>query len=270
MRPCYANTRLDPYRDLDCLGADEAHDPLHYAPSLVQRINATAGQEIASHTFSHYYCLEQGQTVETFREDLRAARRVAADQRISLSSLVLPRNQLNAAYLGVCKELGFRCYRGHANSWVYAPRREHDESLPYRGMRLIDSYLNLTGHHCYPISLQDDNLPINLPASRFLRPYPACVQLFEMLRLQRILADLTWAAEHRQVYHLWWHPHNFGKRQAQNLAFLRVILRHFTTLRDQFGMESATMGETAALLLERANPCTKCSTAPYRAPQDVY
>ena len=53
------------------------HDPEHLAGSLVELIARSAGQEVGSHTFSHYYCLEAGQNGETFRSDLAAAQAIA-------------------------------------------------------------------------------------------------------------------------------------------------------------------------------------------------
>jgi hypothetical protein len=53
------------------------------------------------------------------------------------------------------------------------------------------------------------------------------------------------AARQRTVFHLWWHPHNFGIELDRNLAFLRAILNHFHLLEDSYGMRSMTMAETA-------------------------
>lgn len=62
-RPRYHNVQLDPFHE--SIGRNEAEDPLHFAPSLLETIRATDRQEIASHTFSHYYCLEPGQACRT-------------------------------------------------------------------------------------------------------------------------------------------------------------------------------------------------------------
>src|SRR5271163_1091631 len=55
-RPAYRMARLDPYPEP--IGPTEDEDPLHLAGSLVDRVASFPGQELASHTFSHYYCLE--------------------------------------------------------------------------------------------------------------------------------------------------------------------------------------------------------------------
>lgn len=111
-RPAYTDGNLSNYVALPELGPDEDADPYYYGHALLAQIARTPGQEVATHTFSHYYCLEPGQTPEDFRADLEAAMAVARQQGYALRSLVFPRNQYNAAYLSICQELGITSYRG--------------------------------------------------------------------------------------------------------------------------------------------------------------
>ncbi|MGI9421325.1 MAG: hypothetical protein ACR2RA_26145, partial [Geminicoccaceae bacterium] len=67
LKPSYQNQHLSPYRHLESIGPNEKKDPYHYGRSLLRRIGACPGQEIGTHTFSHYYCLEEGQTIDEFR-----------------------------------------------------------------------------------------------------------------------------------------------------------------------------------------------------------
>lgn len=245
-QPRYANRRLSPYRDLERLGTDERQDPFHFAPALIALIAASPGQEIGTHTFSHYYCLEPGQDVDAFRDDLAAAIRVARRYDLRLRSLVFPRNQFNARYLAVCAEMGITAYRGNESSWIYRARNEEEESLSRRAVRLVDAYVNLSSHNAYSLRERVGEAPRDIPSSRFLRPYSPRLRLLEPLRARRIRDDLTHAARTGQVYHLWWHPHNFGVNLEENLTFLRQILAHYRRLRTAYGMESLNMGELAA------------------------
>ena len=95
-RPGYADARLDPYREV--VGEGEADDPFHYAPSLISLIQTGPRQEIATHTFSHYYCLEPGQGREAFSADIASAVAIARDRGIDITSIVFPRNQVNPDY----------------------------------------------------------------------------------------------------------------------------------------------------------------------------
>jgi hypothetical protein len=245
-RPAYADRRLSPYFDLDRIGADERDDPFHYAPSLIRQVAARPHQEIATHTFSHYYCLEQGQTIGDFRADLSAAAAAAARFDLRLESIVFPRNQVNADYLAACAEVGIIAYRGNPDHWLYRGRASAEETPVRRAVRLADAYLNLSSHNGHALSGLAGAPPVNVPASRFLRPYLSSLRALESLRLRRILDDLTHAARAGALYHLWWHPHNFGALPEQNLSFLKRLLDHYARLRETEGMESLTMAEVAA------------------------
>jgi peptidoglycan/xylan/chitin deacetylase (PgdA/CDA1 family) len=248
-RPDYRDPKLDPYADLRALHAGgESVEPFRFAPSLIRRIAATPGQEIATHTFSHYYCLEDGQTPEAFEDDLRAAARAAARHGLSLHSLVFPRNQVNPVYLPICARLGLRSYRGNERSWMYPPNRPEETPWYVRAARLIDAYVNLSGHNAYAPSDVEREPLVNLPSSRFLRPYSRAIAALEPLRMRRIRNGLTHAARRGLVYHLWWHPENFGADTEKNLAFLEGVLDHFDALRERHDMASLTMGELAELL----------------------
>lgn len=247
-RPRYVNRKLSPYEDIARLGDDEEHDPFHFAPSLIGLIAASPDQEIGTHTFSHYYCLEPGQDSDAFRDDLAAAIEVARANNFPLRSLVFPRNQFNRQYLAVCAELGIRAYRGNQSSWIYRAKNEEEESLLRRAVRFIDAYVNLSSHNAHSPRVIAAGSPYDIPSSRFLRPYSPRLRHLEPLRTRRILGDLTHAARTGRVYHLWWHPHNFGVNLEENLAFLRRILAHYQRLRAAHGMESLTMGELAARL----------------------
>jgi peptidoglycan/xylan/chitin deacetylase (PgdA/CDA1 family) len=244
-KPTYVNSKLSPYQDIPYIGRNAEEDPFHYAPSWIKLIASFPHQEIGSHTFSHYYCLEKGQDKETFRDDLSAALKAAGNYKLKLKSLVFPRNQFNREYLSVCKEMGIKAYRGNESSWLYQPRSRHEESLLRRGLRFIDAYVNISGHNAYSIDKLGSTSPYNIPSSRFLRPYSPRLKVLEPLRLRRILSDLTYAARKGLIYHLWWHPHNFGIHLEENLSFLRKILNHFLNLKEAYGMESLNMGELA-------------------------
>jgi peptidoglycan/xylan/chitin deacetylase (PgdA/CDA1 family) len=245
-KPAYQNSRLSPYTRVPTVGADESHDPYHFGHSLLQMIRGRAGQEIGSHTFSHYYCLEPGQTDAAFRADLQAAKRAADALGVQIQSLVFPRNQINKAYLEICAELGIKCYRGTEQAWFYRGGALEHESIVTRAHRLFDSYANISGHNTY--TLERNGSIVNLPASRFLRPHNGRLAVLDDLKFQRIASGIRDAAQKAKIYHLWWHPHNFGIHLNENMAFLRRILDFVSEMRNQHGMQSLNMGETSQLL----------------------
>jgi peptidoglycan/xylan/chitin deacetylase (PgdA/CDA1 family) len=248
--PEYENRDLNPYPYIESIGANETQDPFHFAASLLRKIKACPNQEIATHTFSHYYCLEAGQTAESFRSDLEAAIAVAKKSKINIKSLVFPRNQFNDSYLRVCHELGIDAYRGNPMSWAYEARSANRESPFRRLFRLADAYLNLSGHQGHLLHELATKTPFDIRASRFLRPFSPRLRWIEKWRIKRILDDMTSAAKNGHLYHLWWHPHNFGTHQKENLAVLKKILIHFSELKQRHNMLSLGMEEVAIMLLE--------------------
>lgn len=245
-RPTYVDGRLSPYnKELDRVGPDEAHDPYHYGASLIELLQRHPAHEIGCHTFSHYYCLERGQTVEQFRADLRACQAVAGRSGLQLKSLVFPRNQYNADYLAACLAEGITSYRGNEHSWAYRARNREEETLVRRGVRLLDTWFDLSGPNTHALPQYDPASPIDIPASRFLRPYARRWRALEGLRLRRITRAMAHAARHGEVYHLWWHPHNFGVEVDANIAFLERVLAHYRSLERAHGFRSRTMTELA-------------------------
>ena len=81
----------------------------------------------------------------------------------------------------------------------------------------------------------------NVPGSCFLRPYSEKLSWLEPLRLRRIKAEMTAAARTGKIYHLWWHPHNFGRNLKKNFSFLEQIIAHYEVLAEKYNMESLNM-----------------------------
>jgi len=247
VRPQYTDSRLDAYSEPTGDGEDD--DPLHYGLSLIEQIRSRARQEIATHTFSHYYCLEPGETREAFAADLRSAVAIAQRRGIDLRSIVFPRNQLRPGYEELLREAGIVCYRGNEPNWMYRPRPRSQETIAVRAPRLLDHYVSLSGPKVvrWDEILQPNGL-CNVRSSMFLRPYSAQRKSLESARLRRIAGGIRAAAEQRGIFHLWWHPHNFGVQTEQNLQFLRSVLQVYSGCRRTHGMLSLSMVDVASLV----------------------
>jgi hypothetical protein len=243
--PRYRREELSPFKYMD--ETPDLDPACHFAPDLIATIKGREGQEIATHTFSHYYCLEEGQSLEHFEADLEAAVAAAAKRGIPTRSLVFPRNQWKADYLPSLAAKGVICYRGNEGSWIYRASDDEDQNIALRAFRLADAYLNLSGHHTWYPAGRLKEKPFNFPSSRFLRPYSPRLAFLDGLRARRIAKAMEHAAVNRQVFHLWWHPHNFGLHTAENIRFLADIFEYFKLLRAQYGMRSLNMGELAGL-----------------------
>lgn len=239
-RPTYSNPRLSNFSYIDEVGKDERSDPYYFAPSLISAIHQTPGQEVGTHTLSHYYCLEEGQTLSAFEADIAAAKKLADARGIALRSIVFPRNQFAAEHLEICARHGITHYRGNPSPWVYHAAKGAEQTPMRRAIRLLDAYSGVLGSQTFKAEkaqLQD------VPASCFLRPCAGHLAMLHPLHVATIKRGMTAAARNGKGYHLWWHPHNFGQDLEANLAGLSQIISHFNTLRDRFGMKSLAMGD---------------------------
>jgi peptidoglycan/xylan/chitin deacetylase (PgdA/CDA1 family) len=253
-KPQYNNTALSPYGDylMKEVGSDYTIDQYHFAPQLIELIQNTPHQEISTHTFSHYYCWEEGQTIDDFERDIIAAIQVASLKGCELKSIIFPRNQFNPNYVKVLNKYGINTYRSNERSWIYQYGKKGEDSLFKRLIRLINAYINLSGHHCYSDNeMYHEAEMIDIPSSRLLRPFSKKLAFLDGLRLRRIKKAMTHAAKNKLMFHLWWHPHNFGVNQDENFAFLQKILEHYKVLNLKYQFQSLNMIELADLLRQK-------------------
>jgi hypothetical protein len=243
--PEYENRKLLPYAEN--IGRSEKDDLFHFAPSLIRQIKETLRQEISTHTFSHYYCLENGQNHETFSADLDSAIAIAEENGVKVSSIVFPRNHHNGEYDDILLKHGINCFRGNQPEWIYQLDANGKSNKLKRLGRFADSHLNLAGQHLLNWSEIWENPKIaNVRAGYFLRPVRAKQKWIDELRFRRLKNSIEQAAKDGKIVHLWWHPHNFGVNTENNLVFLRRLLEVFRDCREKFGMKSLSMSETAS------------------------
>jgi len=238
--PTYENDILSTYRCFDELGKNEKDSPYYFAPSIIKNISSRNGQEIGSHTFSHYYCREKGQTIEQFQADMESALSIAKANGYELESVVLPRNQCEPEYTKVLCDLGFTSYRDEENDWIH-------EKIKFRPLmrllRLADVYLPLTGYGGY-LPKAERGI-VNLVGSRMYKPYFKPLAFLEKLKVHRIKKQMLHAAKNNLVFHLWWHPHNVGAKTDLHMKQLEEIFTYYDYLRKKYGMRSLNMKEAA-------------------------
>ena len=242
--PTYEREILSSYRCFGTVGRNEQEAPCFYGASLLEKIAAVPGQEIASHTFSHYYCREAGQTPDQFRADMEAAKAIAESKGFDLRSVVLPRNQCEPEYTEILTRLGFSSYRDEENDWIH----ERVKFRPLmRILRLADVYLPLTGRGGY--EPKTENGIVNLVGSRMYKPFFKPLACLEGLKIRRIKAQMRHAAKKGLTFHLWWHPHNVGIHTDLHMKQLEEIFTYYEQLKERYGMRSLNMDEAAREVL---------------------
>lgn len=240
----YANSAYSPYPVNEDKYGEIPFDILSALPEI-QKILKTPGQELGSHTFGHYYTLENGQHADQFQKDLDAMRKVGDAFGHEFKSIIFPRNQINAEYLKKCSGEGLLAYRGNQQNKLWRNSAYAEESVVKRGKRFLDAYYKIS--QTAPVTMTSLEIKeglVNIPASRFLRPHSG-KKLLEKNKLKRIFQEMTAASANNEIYHLWWHPHNFAKNTDEHFRQLEEIIRHFKTLETK-GFQSMNMMEIAA------------------------
>lgn len=220
---------------------------LFFARALVNDILDTPGQEIASHSYSHFYCQEVGATTEQFAADLECARAIGAEIGLKFRSFVFPRNQVNGECLAALNRMDYRVFRGNPAHWLYRKGHSVDYGHVGRVIRLADAYFQISGSNVATPSVI--NGLVNVPASLSLRPWSRYLSGLESLRLLRLKQAMTEAAVTDGIFHLWWHPHNFGVNIDRNVTVLNALLQHYQILRDKYDMRSVQMDDFSKGLL---------------------
>ncbi len=239
LRPGYADPALDPYPWFEKIGENEEEAPCFYCPGLIRQVAAVPGQEIGTHTFCHYYCREQGQTLEQFAADLKAAKAIARDKGFDVTSVILPRNQCEPEYTQIMRKEGFTAYRDEEDDWIHTVKPQ----LLLRALRLLDMYFPLTGKGGYKPKNEDGIW--NFTGSRKYQAIREPIRFLEGFKIRRIKKQMLHAAKNGLTFHLWWHPHNLGLETEAHLRQLEEVFGYYLELKEKYGMESLNMGEAA-------------------------
>lgn len=237
-KPAYLKQKLLSYNCFEKLACCKENEKYFYAPSLIDAISQVEGQEIGSHTFSHYYCDEEGQTLQQFEADIKATLDLAKSKGYELKSFVFPRNQSLLPYVEVLEKLGFTSYRSVAENWIH---HKVKKGKIRRVLRLMDVYFPLTGSNSYIPKKQKGIY--NFPGSNMFKPRFNALFFLEWLKVLRIKRQMRKAAKKGKVYHLWWHPHNLGLNTEFHLRQLRSIFEYRNKLDKKYGMQSLNMQE---------------------------
>lgn len=240
LTPTYDRAILNPY-EYGKKHRNSGYDNFFFAPNLIKDIQSVKGQELATHTYSHYYCLENGQTIEQFNADLQQAVKLATKFKAELKSLVFPRNQFNKAYLEVCISNQIETVRSNPEKWYWDTTKP--ETLFSKLARAGDAYLPMESKSYTWSNIMKENV-VCQQASRFLRPQNK-LELLNKMRLIRVKNEIQQAAKNGEIYHLWWHPHNFGIDTDNAIKALSEIIKTFVHCRESYGMQSLTMQQVS-------------------------
>lgn len=240
--PTYSDSNLSPFNSF--LANIEVYDPkLIYGDKLLDLVKNAANQEICSHSFSHYYCLEPGQNAQQFESDIVSTIEMAKLKGIEIKSYVFPRHQINPEYFEILKKYNINIFRETEKIWYHTAARGADEGLVKRAFRYADYFLKMGSHHTQKKSEIKNSDFYRIRASRWMRPYSRKLDFLDSFKIRRIKNQMTYAAKKGEVFHLWFHPHDIGINQEENFKYLEEIFQHYQSLKENYGFISKNMKE---------------------------
>ncbi len=235
--PEYSEEVLSPYKEFYSEISAVPSDYL-FGKQLVDLVQKTPFQELGTHTFSHYYCLENGQTRESFLSDLQAAIAISKENDFTPNSLIFPRHQLNSNYIKEIPNYGIEIYRGTEKIWYNSSSPGNEEGVLKRAIRFADYYFPMFSQHIQDLKEVKNNNLYQIRASRWLRPYSKKWEKLDFLKMKRIKSQMTSAAKQGKIFQLWFHPHDIGADIEKNFEYLEKIMNHYQVLKSQYGFES--------------------------------
>lgn len=239
LKPAYLDSKFSPFPIIK-YALDKVDSTVFLAAKEIEEIRTYTNQEIASHTFSHYYCLEKGKGPEEFQLDIDRFKEKIG----SVKTIIFPRNQVDEKCLKICLDSGMHTYRGNQENKFWKNSTLKEESISQKIGRTLDAYLKISKDNLIDWSdlKTKGSRMLNIPASRFLRPHQFSTSI-EKLKISRIKKQMLKAAQQNKIYHLWWHPHNFTTNIDANFNQLEELLKYYNKLKLEYGFISLNMNE---------------------------
>lgn len=214
-----------------------------FAPALVKLISETPGQELGTHTYSHYYCELKSSKPDEFSREINSAKAIMEKNGYNCKSIVFPRNQVHEEYVYAAANQGVYIYRG-----VESGKLQQEKVKGKKGLLIWygDNYIPIQRVQSYAFEeIGKEGYVYNVRNTRFFKPFRPKYRFIEKLKLWRYKLEMRRAAKRGEVYHIYWHPHNFAENTDINFRQMGELLSYFSKLQKKYGMKSMNMFEAA-------------------------
>lgn len=233
--PC---TRVDGY--CNCHDDETVLDLLNAPEILDIIVKSSIDHEVACHSFEHIIFGDENCTEADADRDLSCARQVLQSHGIESTSFVFPRNKIG--HLHLLEQHGFKAYRGEDITWFM-----NMPNLLQRFFRQLDLILAIRPEVSMPYAASDNLLDIPGHMMFRIRHKGPGRHLPPSLLAKRAIKGLQEAASSKKVFHLWFHPFNFGYKTSEHLRALEQVLKHAAGLRERNLLTISTMQGIARL-----------------------
>lgn len=211
-----------------------------FGKELVEMVRDTEGQEIGTHTFTHYYCDKKDSNPEDFYYELQTACMIMENKGYGeCRSVVFPRNQVSQQFVSAMPK-DIKAYRGPIPGYIDKLKKKHKRIGTI--VWYLDHYLPLQDSTFFGDEI-DENEIYNVKLSRLFKAYKKKYSFAEKMKIWRYKREMEHAAKNGKIYHICWHPHNFSTFTDKNFEQLEELLKKYNELREKYGMLSINMAE---------------------------
>ncbi|MFX0203839.1 MAG: hypothetical protein ACFFCW_47680, partial [Candidatus Hodarchaeota archaeon] len=217
-----------------------------YGRDIVDAIrNCQVAQEIGCHSFSHISYDEGNCSIAAVASDLEHCRTAFQALDLTCKAFVYPFNRVG--HLRLLPRHGFICYRGPE---LHTHMRSHFLTPLLKACRLLCRLF--AGPPVLRPTLKYKEL-VNIQASMLFRvpeiKSPKVWRTILDFQVKSAKQGLSKAARTGRVFHLWFHPFQFGHRTKEMLGALDEVLSSASRLRSDNKLEILTMGQMAQRII---------------------
>ncbi len=215
---------------------NKKENPYLVAPDIIEKIIASKVQhEIATHSYHHIHFGRYGKEQRALVEkDIDAFLEVFDSYDRKIESIVFPRNDIG--FVDLLSEKGLRNYRGIDKVW-YA-----NWPSPFKKiLQPLDGILPTAPEVVDPIENPDGM--INIPGSMLfrIRHFGIRKNIPVGILKTKGIKGLEAAVRKNKIFHLWFHPFNFGYKMDEHLNAFEAVLSKAAELRKSGQLDTVCM-----------------------------
>ncbi len=199
-----------------------------------QVMNAKVIHEIGTHSYHHILFGKIPKSDKYLVEkDVEGAKGILKKYGIDCQSVVFPRNLIG--HLDVFQKNGINCYRGPDKFWF-----DRMPNAIKKPISLLNTFLPISPT---VVDAENKNGMVNIPGSLFFRITHFGIKKnvpFSILE-KKAIKGLQQASSQGKIFHLWFHPFNFGYKMDEHFNAFEKVLKEAKRLRDIGKIETQTM-----------------------------
>lgn len=213
----------------------------YFLSNLINKLSLEKNVEIASHTFTHSYFLDDSLSCDDLENELSVSKRILSSYG-EIKTIIFPRNQINPNVFPLMEKYDYSIMRANQKRLF-----KNNRYLEY--FNSIFPITNKTSYSPNKLFVDEYNI-LNIPASLFLR-FRKKNDFIHKLQIRRVKKEMRKSAKRGLVFHLWFHPHNLGLDVDNGINGLRQIFDFYSKMNEKHSYKSVNMRELKQIIIDK-------------------